>query len=502
MQNFDNQNKTRKKLYTPVPTNEVGKLQPQAIELEEAVLGAVLLESDAFFVVSTILKEEHFYKEQNGLIFKAVMQLAAKNERIDILTVSQQLKRNGDLEVVGGSYYVSALTNRIASSANIEYHARIVAQKFISRQMILLSTQVIMRAYEEGTDCFDLIDFSNSETTKLLNGFESKQAMQIGIIKEQVIANCKQALFNEKPTGVPIKLTPLQKNTNGWRKSNLIILAARPGMGKTAVALDFAYQPAKLHNIPVALFSLEMSKLELCGRIMSAESGITSQKINNNTTNPDELNAVINDSKVLDGVPLYIDDTAALSLVRLRSKAYRLVMEQGVQLIVIDYLQLMSGSGDEGNREQEISVISRGLKALAKELDIPIIALSQLSRQVENRPGHGKKPQLSDLRESGAIEQDADMVIFLYRPAYYGIDYYDHYGEEFHDTSQLMILVIAKFRGGALGDIKARWIGETTSIHDWDREITPCEVVESNINSGLQNNTDFLSKNDIEETFK
>jgi len=501
MQNFDNQNKTRKKLYTPVPTNEIGKLQPQAIELEEAVLGAVLLEQDAFFVVSTILKEDHFYKENNGLIFKAVVQLAAKNDRIDILTVTQQLKRNGDLEVVGGSFYVSSLTNRIASSANIEHHARIVAQKFISRQMILLSTQVIMRAYDDATDCFDLIDYANSETTKLLNGFESKQAMHIGLIKNQVIDNCKDALFNNKPSGIPIKLKALQKNTNGWRKGNLIILAGRPGMGKTAAALSFAYDPAKLHNIPVAFFSLEMTKLELCGRIMSAESGVTSQKINNNTVTTGELSAIIDDTKILDDVPLYVDDTAAISLVRLRSKAYKMVMEHGVQLIVIDYLQLMSGSGDEGNREQEISVISRGLKSLAKELDIPIIALSQLSRQTENRPGQSKKPQLSDLRESGAIEQDADMVIFLFRPFYYGLEFYDHYGEEIHDTKQLMIFIIAKFRGGAVGDIKARWIGETTSIHDWDREITPCEVIESNINSGLQNNTDFLSRNDIEETF-
>lgn len=487
-------NKTKKKLHNLLEPNENGKLPPQAIEIEEAVLGAVLLESDAFDTVSSIIRSEHFYKEQNQLIFEAVTDLAQKNENIDILHVCQQLKINGKLEVCGGNHYVSSLTNRIASSAHIESHAHIVVEKFMLREMIRISTETIKLAYEENTDCFDLIDSSSNSVFNILNHIETKQTKSIGQIRDEIIAKSKEALFSEKPTGVPISLDSLQAQTNGWRDSNLIILAARPAMGKTAVALDYALHPATLGH-PTMIFSLEMSASELTGRLMSKYSYISSQKINNNTCDTYELDAVIKDTEGFNKIPLYIDDTPALSITRLRSKALRAKREKGIKLIIVDYLQLMDGAEDDNkNREQEISKISRGLKKLAKELEIPIIALSQLSRKVEERTG--KKPQLSDLRDSGSIEQDADMVIFLFRPEYYGMDQYDHGGENL-SAHELLIKIIAKFRGGSTGDIKARWHGPTTSISNHSSDAN--KVVTSEFKP-LQNNESFL-RNNIEENF-
>jgi replicative DNA helicase len=277
------------------------------------------------------------------------------------------------------------------------------------------------------------------------------------------LIDCFKSLNEDKPSGIPISIHNLQKQTNGWKNGNLIILAARPAMGKTAVALDYAYYPAK-NNIPIAFFSLEMTGKELAGRLMSKESGINSQKINNNLIDTYELTKLRSDCLTFKDLPLYIDDTPALSITRLRSKALRMKREFNIKMIIIDYLQLMDGSDSKDSREQEISKISRGLKKLAKELDLPIIALSQLSRQVELRPS--KKPQLSDLRDSGAIEQDADMVIFLLRPEYYEMKSY-LYGNEEIDTQGLMVHIVAKFRGGITGEIKNKWIAETTSIDNF-----------------------------------
>jgi len=483
-----------KKLHTPEATSELGKLQPQSIELEEAVLGAVLLEKEAFDFISSVLKPDCFYKEQNGIIFKAILSLAAKSEPIDILTVTQELKRTNELEFVGGSFYISSLTNRIASSANIEYHARIVAQKYLQREVIRMSTESIKLAYEESTDAFELIDFIAAETNNLLNGIDSKQVKKIEDIKNEVIDNCEQALLSDKPSGVPISINSLQRITNGWRKSHFIILAGRPGMGKTAVALDFLFHPATL-GVPTLMFSLEMSAVELAGRLMSKLSYISSQKINTNTTNSDELKAIKKDSELLNKLPIYIDDTPSLTIQRLRSKAHKAKREHNIELIVIDYLQLMEVGNEQGsNREQEISKISRGIKRLSKELNIPIIALSQLSRQVENRPGGSKRPQLSDLRESGSLEQDADMVVFLYRPEYYGIEV----DEDNNSTHQLLEMIVAKFRGGECGQLKARWIGHTTSIKNWEQ--SEPEYGQPSIALGrIENNNDFLSRNDIED---
>jgi replicative DNA helicase len=493
---FEPSNKSRKKTYTPVATNEIGKLQPQAIELEEAVLGSVLLESEAFDTISSICKVEHFYKEQNGLIFKAILSLASKHEPIDILTVSQELKRTGDLELVGGSYYVSSLTNRIASTANIERHARIVAQMYYKREMILIGTRMIQQAYEDSTDCFDLIDNAANEIASILNDIEVKQALKLSDLRDKVLESCAEAINSDKPSGVPIPHKVMQKHTNGWRNGHLIIVAARPGMGKTAGALEYAYEAAK-KGYPTAFFSLEMPATELAGRIMSRESYVSSQKINNNTIDKFELARVINDTYSFDKIPLYIDDTPAMNIIRLRSKAHRLMREKGIKLLVVDYLQLMDGLQNESTREQVVSGISRGLKVLARELNIPIIALSQLSRQVENRPGAAKRPQLSDLRDSGSIEQDADMVIFYYRPEYYGIEV----DENNQPTRNLLIKIIAKYRGGQCGDIDAKFYGETMRITDMHPESEEV-ITEEKPLLGIQNNDNFLSRTDIEETFK
>lgn len=480
-----NKKTSRKKLYEPSP-QEMGKLQPQAIELEESVLGAALLESDATFLVTSILKPEHFYKEQNSLIYSSLLELVKKGDPIDIMTVCQELKRQGNLEIVGGSFYVASLTDRIASAANIEYHARIVIQKSIMRETIRFGTELIKKAYEDSTDCFELVDWAGSEISTIITGLETKKAQVIQEIKDEVINDALNSMKHEKTKGVPIHLTKMQELTGGWQDGDLIVLAARPGMGKTAFALECAIHPAMEHKIPTAIFSLEMTAKQLAARLMSKESYIPSKKILNGSTNDDELSAVMRDSVVLNGVPFWIDDTPSLSITQLRSKAIRMVEQLGVKLIVVDYLQLMEGA-DEGNfnREQEISKITRGLKKLARELNIPIIALSQMSRAVELREKSGFRPMLSDLRESGSIEQDADIIVFLLRPEYYGLRTYKVASEEI-SSHQLMLIIIAKYRGGEITDIKVRWKGSITSVQDWDavESIIKSENIQAQLDLG------------------
>lgn len=468
---------------------DIGKIQPQATEIEAFLLGSIIKNQVSYDLVSALLRPEHFYKEEHSLIYKSCVELITENTPIDYLTVCQQLKKSNQLEFVGGGYFVVSLTNEISTTANIETHAAIIVEKYLLRETIRLGCEMIKKAYEDSTDCFDLIDWSGTEINNMLNVIESKQAKKLEQLSKEVLDDCFKALTEDKPTGVPISIHNLQKQTNGWRKGNLVILAARPAMGKTAVALDYAYYPAT-KGIPVGFFSLEMTGKELAGRLMSKESYISSQKINNNLVNTDELTALRKDCLTFKGLPLYIDDTPALSIQRLRSKALRMKREFGIEMLIIDYLQLMDGISAKDNREQEISKISRGLKKLAKELDIPIIALSQLSRQVEMRAD--KKPQLSDLRDSGAIEQDADMVVFLLRPEYYGIEQY-LYGDSPIDTKGLMIHIIAKFRGGVTGEVRNRWIGETTSIADWDKPMVINDLPNEDIKQ-FKDNTDFLTQ--------
>src|SRR5436190_3878481 len=497
--NQDNQ-KTRKRILQQGVNNpnEIGKLPPQAVELEEAVLGAMLLEREALSTVIDILSPEAFYKEQNGRVFAAMISLFNRSEPVDILTVTQELKRTGELEIVGGAYYVSALTNRIASSANIEFHARIVAQKYLQRELIRLSTETIKVAYEDSTDVFELLDETTKNIFEILDSNVRRQHDKMSTLIAKAITEIESAA-NQKDglLGVPSGFTAMDRITGGWQKSDLLILAARPGMGKTAFVVSMAKNAAVEFNKPVAIFSLEMSSLQLVKRLISSETEIAQDKILKGNLDNHEFVQLNERIKKLSVAPLFIDDTPALSIFELRAKARRLKENQKVELIIIDYLQLMSGGPDgKGNREQEISQISRGLKSLAKELEIPIIALSQLSRQVENRPGGSKRPQLSDLRESGAIEQDADMVMFIYRPEYYGIEF----DENNEPTKNRAEVIIAKNRHGALETVKLRFIGQYAKFADLDYTEGQDFTYGSTPANALQQNDDFLNSNSNTKT--
>jgi replicative DNA helicase len=439
-------------------SHQLGKLPPQAVDIEEAVLGALMLEKDALTAVIDVLRPECFYKDAHQVIFEAIRDLFQRAEPIDILTVTHTLKKSGNLDLVGGAYYITQLTSRIASAANIEYHARIILQKYIQRELIRISGETIKDAYEDNMDVLELLDRAESNIRR---NFEDMQSLISKAVKEIEIASNQESGI----TGVASGFTELDRVTSGWQKSDLIIIAARPGMGKTAFVLSLARNAAVKFQKPVAFFSLEMSSVQLVNRLISAETEITSEKIRKGQLANHEweqLNAKI---KPLTNAPLYIDDTPALSIFELRAKCRRLVAEKKVSLIIIDYLQLMVAGVDSkaGNREQEISTISRSLKAIAKELSVPIIALSQLSRAVETR-GSTKRPQLSDLRESGAIEQDADMVMFIYRPEYYGLDQ----DENAQSTQGLAEINVAKNRNGALRSVNLKFIGHLTKFTDAD----------------------------------
>jgi len=436
--------------------NEHGKLQPQALDLEEAVLGAVMIETKAVNEVIDMLRPEMFYKKSHQLIFKAVQNLFNKSEAIDMLTVTNELKSKGELEIIGGPYVIAQLTNKVASAANINFHARIIAQKYIQRKLISISSEIIKDAYEDTTDVFDLLDkaeqnlFEVSENN-LRKGTEEMSGL-IRLAKKQIE---KAGESESGLSGVPSGFSDVDRLTSGWQKSDLIILAARPGMGKTAFVLTMARNISVEFKRPVALFSLEMSATQLVTRLIASESEITQDKLRKGNLNEREWEQLNSKISTLTDAPLFIDDTPSLSVFELRAKCRRLKQQHNIELIIVDYLQLMTSNIEgKGNREQEISNISRSLKALAKELNVPVICLSQLSRAVETRGGN-KKPILSDLRESGAIEQDADMVSFIYRPSYYKLNQDEEGNAISEDYAEL---IIAKNRNGALKDIKLRFI--------------------------------------------
>ena len=456
--NLNKDRKVRRKPSIDLGNMVFGKVPPQSKELEEAILGAIMLEKSAFDTVVEILKPECFYGEAHQSIFKAMKSLADKSLPIDLLTVVEELKLRGDLELVGGAYYVSRLTNSVVSSANIEAHSRIVLQKFIQRELIRISGEIIGDAYEDTTDVFDLLDDAESKLFEITNNHLRSAFEDINTVLVKTIQRIEDMRNRDEDiTGVPSGFPSLDKLTYGWQQTDLIVLAARPSVGKTAFALNLA-RSAALHPTkptPVVFFSLEMSSSQLVQRILSAESEIWLEKISRGKLEEHEMKQLYKRGiERLSSAPIYIDDTAALNIFELRAKCRRLKNKHDIGLIIIDYLQLMSGGGDNknGNREQEISKISRDLKGLAKELKVPIIALSQLSREVEKRKEGAKIPQLSDLRESGAIEQDADMVMFLYRP-----EYYDITANEMGESNKGETYVkIAKHRNGSLDTIKLK----------------------------------------------
>jgi len=456
---------------------EHGKVPPQAVDLEEAVLGAMMLENDKLAEVIEILKPEVFYKEQHQKIYGAIVRLYGNQQPVDILTVTEDLRQVGELEIVGGAYYITNLTNRVASAANIEYHSRIILQKFIQRELIRISSDIIKDAYEDSSDVFDLLDKAETGLFSISESSIGKTYMDMQSIIKQAIAEINAAKDHEGSLrGVGSGFTELDRITAGWQKSDLIIIASRPGMGKTAFALTMARNAAVDFKKPVAVFSLEMSAVSLVTRLISSETEIPQEKLRKGTMEEYEWNQLNSKIGNLLEAPIYLDDTAGLSIFDLRAKSRRLKARHDIQLIVVDYLQLMQGSHEsKGNREQEISSISRGLKILAKELDVPVIALSQLSRAPEKRSA-AAKPILSDLRESGSIEQDADMVMFIYRPEYYKIDV-DEHGDS---TAGIAEVSIAKNRNGPLKDIPLRFISKYAKFADTEKEYIPANTISAN----------------------
>ncbi|MEM7382809.1 MAG: replicative DNA helicase [Bacteroidota bacterium] len=457
-------NPVASKLSTLQAAEPAAKIPPQAIDLEQSILGALMLEKDALTDVLDILKPESFYEETHQEIYRAILQLFNNGEPIDLRTVVNQLRKNGQLEPSGGSYYLASLTTRVSSAANVEFHARAIVEYAIKRALISIATTIHKHAYEDTVDVFTLLDqaeqalFEVTETNIRKNYAEMRSLLGEAFKELEAKRTHKDGL-----TGTPSGFIALDRLTSGWQKADLIIVAARPGMGKTAFMLSALRNAAIDHNYPVAIFSLEMAALQLANRLIASEAELESDKIKKGNLADHEWQQLIHKTAQLSQAPIYIDDTPALSVFELRAKSRRLKAKHEVQLIVVDYLQLMSGEATRGsgNREQEIAHISRALKSLAKELNVPIIALSQLSRAVETRGGN-KKPLLSDLRESGSIEQDADMVLFLYRPEYYGITE-DDIGNPIQGLAEV---IVAKNRNGSLDSVMLKFIGKYTKFTD------------------------------------
>ncbi len=443
---------------------DTGRIPPQSVEMEEAVLGALMLEQDSVIVGIDILKEEAFYKESHRKIFSAIKLLVARELPVDLYTVTEELKARGELNAVGGALYLTQLTSKVVSAANLEYHARIVAQKFIQRELIRVSTEIQGMAYDDRYDISELMDRSESELFKIAEGNIRNEVTPINkVIKDALDEIIEAGKQEDGLIGVPSGFSRLDRLTSGWQRSDLVIIAARPSMGKTAFALSMARNMAIDHNRKVALFSLEMSSIQLVNRLITAETEIAGDKIKNGRLNDEEWKLLEKRIKKLVEAPVYIDDTPAISVFELRAKCRRLKAQKKLDIVIVDYLQLMSGPPDAGSREQEVSQISRSLKGISKELNVPILALSQLNRSVELRGG-SKRPQLSDLRESGAIEQDADMVIFIHRPEKYGILQF----EDEVETKGIAEIILAKHRNGPVGDVRLRFRDEKAQFADLD----------------------------------
>lgn len=472
---MENQSVTRKKVENKLSYNNIdaalgnmGKVIPQAVEVEEAVLGAILIDANAISIVVDSISPTMFYREANQLIYKTMFDLFAKSEPIDLLTVTNKLRRGKQLELVGGASYLAALTNRVSSSANIEYHARIVMEKFVLRELISVCGNISRDAYDDSKDVLELMDKAETDLFNIIQNNFKRDSKELKSVVQSAIHELQE--MNNKSTDelqVRTGIRAIDEKIGGWQRSDLIILAARPGMGKTSFVLSIARNAALDFGKKVAFFSLEMSATQLVHRLFSIESGINSEKISKGKLDASEWTRLMEKINVLYSPNLIIDDTPALSIFDLRAKCRRLKAHNDIDLIIVDYLQLMQGNVEggkpNGNREQEISHISRSLKALAKDLNVPVIALSQLSRAVESRPGV-KRPMLSDLRESGSIEQDADMVMFIYRPEYYKYESF----EDGTPSEGMAEIMIEKNRHGSGGNIKVRFQSQYTKFTDVD----------------------------------
>jgi len=475
---------SRTRQATPPQEDAFGHQQPQNIEMEQAVLGALMIEQDAYSQVSEILKPESFYDHRHQLLFDAIRSLNAQQRPVDILTVREYLDSKAQLEEVGGPLYLMQLSQNVTSSAHIEYHAKIIAQKALARELITFTSQIQQEAFDNTIDVDDLMQEAEGKLFAISQQNLKKDYTQINpVIHEAYEELQKAAARRDGLSGLSSGFAKIDKITSGWQNSDLIIIAARPAMGKTAFVLSMAKRIAVDMRKPVAMFSLEMSNVQLVKRLMINVCEIPGDKMKSGQLESYEWGQLDNRIRALYDAPFYVDDTPSLSVFELRTKARRLVREHGVQLILIDYLQLMNASGMSfGSRQEEVSNISRSLKGLAKELNIPIIALSQLNRSVEKRDGdEGKRPQLSDLRESGAIEQDADMVCFIHRPEYYKI-YKDDQGRNLKGMAEF---IIAKHRNGAVDTVLLRFKSEFARFQDSGDDYVPVPGEEVSYGSSM-----------------
>jgi replicative DNA helicase len=443
---------------------DFGKVPPQANDMEEAVLGAVMLEKEAVITILDILKPESFYREAHQKIFKAISDLAAREFPVDLYTVTEELRAHNELDSVGGPVYLTQLTSKIVSAANVDYHSRIVAQKYIQRELIRVSTEIQTRSFDDSYDVTELLDYSENALFQIAEGNIKREVAPINAVIKEAIREIEEAGKREDAlVGTPSGFTKLDRLTSGWQKAELVIIAARPSMGKTAFALSMARNMAIEHGKHVAIFSCEMSSIQLVNRLIISETDLPGDKIKNGRLSEEEWKQLDTRIKKLVQAPIFIDDTPAISIFELRAKCRRLMAQHKLDIVIVDYLQLMSGPENSGSREQEVSTISRSLKSIAKELNIPILALSQLNRSVEMRGGT-KRPLLSDLRESGAIEQDADMVVFIHRQDKFGIPTF----EDGSSTKGIAEIILAKNRNGPVDDVRLRFREEKAQFVDID----------------------------------
>ncbi len=476
-----------------IPSPDFGRVPPQALDMEEAVLGAIMLEKDAVITILDILKSESFYKEAHQKIYSAIIRLSQKEFPIDLYTVTEELKANELLDEIGGPVYLTQLTSKVVSAAHVEFHARIVAQKYIQRELIRVSSDIQNKAFDNTYDINELLDYSENELFQIAEGNIKKEVATLNVVLKEAIHEIEEASKREDAlVGLPSGFTNLDRLTMGWQRSDLIIVAARPSVGKTAFALSMARNMTVDHKKSVAFFSLEMSSIQLVNRLIVAETELPSSRIRNGKLHADEWKQLEERIKNLENAKLYIDDTPAISVFELRAKCRRLKAQKKLDIAVVDYLQLMTGPKEAGSREQEVSSISRSLKSIAKELNVPIIALSQLNRSVEMRGG-SKRPQLSDLRESGAIEQDADMVVFIHRPEKYGMDL-----ENGASSKGIAEIILAKNRNGPIDDVLLKFREERAQFVDMEEiDYSKMEMQgdENSFTIGSKMNSDRTGKN-------
>lgn len=481
-QNKSYRNQRQRNSQQQTITDSTGKLPPRDTDLEEVVLGALMLEKDAYMNVCDILTPESFYDPVNQKIYEAISTLGLNQRPIDMMTVTEQLRQNGTLKEVGGAVHITELTSRVYSAANIEFHAKIVAQKYLARRLITFASEVETAAFDESNDVEQILQMAEGGLFDISQKQLKRDVTPIDPVLNQTLEQIQSAANTETGlSGLQTGYHDLDKMTAGWQNSDLIIIAARPAMGKTAFVLSMAKNMAVDYNIPIAIFTLEMANVQLAKRLISNIADLEGEKIKSGQLSPEEWDRLNKRLRHVYGAPLYLDETPGLSITELRTKARRLVRERGVKMIMIDYLQLMNATGlKPGSREQEVSMISRSLKGLAKELNIPIIALSQLNRSTETR--EDKRPVLSDLRESGAIEQDADIVCFIHRPAYYTKSNEDKDGNDIRDLAEF---IVAKHRSGAVGDVKLRFVNRFARFENWEEGYRMVQdAIAENKNSG------------------